>query len=127
MVDVHATVGHHAARPPRHARAAHQAGGQADETERADEPDQGEEEEPALPEAVPRPVDDRRERRVHRPSLSDPRARGKSRGSAQYSRRMSDWEIVNLREVEDSAPTDEVEARFARRSLGSRDLGVSLF
>jgi quercetin dioxygenase-like cupin family protein len=40
---------------------------------------------------------------------------------------VSAWEIVNLREVEDSAPTDEVEARFARRSLGSRDLGVSLF
>jgi quercetin dioxygenase-like cupin family protein len=40
---------------------------------------------------------------------------------------MAAWEIVNLREVEDSAPGDEVEARFGRRHLGSRDLGVSLF
>jgi quercetin dioxygenase-like cupin family protein len=40
---------------------------------------------------------------------------------------VSSWEIVNLREVDDSAPTGEVEARFARKSLGSRDLGVSLF
>ena len=41
---------------------------------------------------------------------------------------MSAWAIVNLREVEDSAQgTDEVEARFARKQLASRDLGVSLF
>ena len=34
---------------------------------------------------------------------------------------------MNLLAVEDSAPTDEVEARFARTLLASRDLGVSLF
>ena len=37
------------------------------------------------------------------------------------------WAIVNLREVEDSSSLDEVEARFARKHLASRDLGVSLF
>ncbi len=37
---------------------------------------------------------------------------------------MSAWEIVNLREIEDSAAqTDGVEARFARKHLASRDLG----
>ncbi len=41
--------------------------------------------------------------------------------------RVSAWEIVNLREIEDSAQTEGVEARFARKHLASRDLGVSLF
>jgi quercetin dioxygenase-like cupin family protein len=40
---------------------------------------------------------------------------------------MGDWAIANLNELEDSASLPEVEARFARKSLGSRDLGVSLF
>jgi quercetin dioxygenase-like cupin family protein len=40
---------------------------------------------------------------------------------------MSAWEIVNLREIDDSAQTEDVQARFARTHLGSRDLGVSLF
>ena len=40
---------------------------------------------------------------------------------------MSAWEIVNLREIDDSAQTEDVQARFARKHLGSRDLGVSLF
>ena len=39
----------------------------------------------------------------------------------------SNWEMVNLRELDDSAPIDEIQARFARTALGSRDLGVSLF
>ncbi len=40
---------------------------------------------------------------------------------------MPDWAIANLDEVEDSAPLPEVEARFARKLLESRDLGVSRF
>jgi quercetin dioxygenase-like cupin family protein len=40
---------------------------------------------------------------------------------------MSAWEIVNLRAIDDSAQTEDVQARFARKHLGSRDLGVSLF
>jgi quercetin dioxygenase-like cupin family protein len=42
---------------------------------------------------------------------------------------MSDWAIVNLLEIEDSAAgrADGVEARMSRKNLGSRDLGVSLF
>lgn len=40
---------------------------------------------------------------------------------------MPDWAIANLDEVEDSAPAPQVEARFARKHLASRDLGVSRF
>jgi quercetin dioxygenase-like cupin family protein len=42
---------------------------------------------------------------------------------------MSDWTIVNLHEIEDSAAgrAEGVEARMGRKQLGSRDLGVSLF
>ena len=42
---------------------------------------------------------------------------------------MSDWTIVNLLEIEDSAAgrMEGLEARFGRKQLGSRDLGVSLF
>ena len=40
---------------------------------------------------------------------------------------MSAWEIVNLRDVEDAAQAEGVEARFTRKLLASRDLGVSLF
>jgi mannose-6-phosphate isomerase-like protein (cupin superfamily) len=40
---------------------------------------------------------------------------------------MPDWAIANLSELEDSAPLPEIEARFARKQLGARDLGVSLF
>ena len=42
---------------------------------------------------------------------------------------MSDWTIVNLHEIEDSAAgrAEGVEARMGRKHLGSRDLGVSLF
>lgn len=40
---------------------------------------------------------------------------------------MPHWAIANLTELEDSAPVPEVEARFARKHLDSRDLGVSLF
>jgi mannose-6-phosphate isomerase-like protein (cupin superfamily) len=38
-----------------------------------------------------------------------------------------DWAIANLDEIEDSAPLPELEARFARKHLASRDLGVSRF
>jgi len=42
---------------------------------------------------------------------------------------MSRFAKVNLLEVEDSAAgrVEGVEARFGRKHLGSRDLGVSLF
>ena len=42
---------------------------------------------------------------------------------------MSDWTIVNLLEIEDSAAgrMEGLEVRFGRKQLGSRDLGVSLF
>ena len=42
---------------------------------------------------------------------------------------MSSFSIVNLLEVEDSVgdPSKGLEARFARKRLDSRDLGVSLF
>lgn len=40
---------------------------------------------------------------------------------------MSDYSKVNLLEVESSSKTEGLEARFARKYLGSRDLGVSLF
>ena len=42
---------------------------------------------------------------------------------------MSDWAIVNLLDVDDSAAgrVDGLEARMGRGELGSRDLGVSLF
>jgi quercetin dioxygenase-like cupin family protein len=42
---------------------------------------------------------------------------------------MSDWAIVNLLDVDDSAAgrVDGLEARMGRNALGSRDLGVSLF
>ena len=42
---------------------------------------------------------------------------------------MSDWTIVNLHEIEDSAAgrAEGVEARMGRKHLDSRDLGVSLF
>jgi quercetin dioxygenase-like cupin family protein len=42
---------------------------------------------------------------------------------------MSDWAIVNLLDVDDSAAgrVDGLEARMGRNKLGSRDLGVSLF
>jgi mannose-6-phosphate isomerase-like protein (cupin superfamily) len=35
--------------------------------------------------------------------------------------------MANLDEIEDSAPLAELEARFARKHLDSRDLGVSRF
>lgn len=40
---------------------------------------------------------------------------------------MSDYAIMNLLEIEDSMAgrTEGIEGRFARRHLGSRDLGVS--
>lgn len=40
---------------------------------------------------------------------------------------MPDWAIANLDEIEDSVGLPELDARFARRHLGSRDLGVSRF
>jgi quercetin dioxygenase-like cupin family protein len=42
---------------------------------------------------------------------------------------MSNWTIVNLLEIEDSAAgrMEGVEGRFGRKHLGSRDLGVSLW
>ncbi len=42
---------------------------------------------------------------------------------------MSNWTIVNLLEIEDSAAgrAEGVEARMSRKHLDSRDLGVSLF
>jgi quercetin dioxygenase-like cupin family protein len=42
---------------------------------------------------------------------------------------MSNWTIVNLLDVEDTAAgrLDGLEARMARKNLESRDLGVSLF
>ncbi len=42
---------------------------------------------------------------------------------------MSDWTIVNLQDVDDTAAgrTDGLEARMGRKDIGSRDLGVSLF
>jgi quercetin dioxygenase-like cupin family protein len=42
---------------------------------------------------------------------------------------MSDWKIVNLLEVDDSAAgrLEGLEARMGRKELDSRDLGVSLF
>jgi quercetin dioxygenase-like cupin family protein len=43
---------------------------------------------------------------------------------------MSDYTIVNLREVEDAAPRfglgDTIQARFARKALGSATTGISL-
>jgi mannose-6-phosphate isomerase-like protein (cupin superfamily) len=39
---------------------------------------------------------------------------------------MSDYSKVNLREVDNSSQTDGVQARFARKYLDSRDLGVTL-
>jgi quercetin dioxygenase-like cupin family protein len=42
---------------------------------------------------------------------------------------MSNWTIVNLLDIEDSAAgrMEGVEGRFGRKHLGSRDLGVSLW
>jgi quercetin dioxygenase-like cupin family protein len=40
---------------------------------------------------------------------------------------MADYAITNLMEVEDSSSRSEVEARFARKHLGSEHLGVSYF
>jgi mannose-6-phosphate isomerase-like protein (cupin superfamily) len=42
---------------------------------------------------------------------------------------MSNWKIVNLQDVDDSAAgrLDGLEVRMARKALGSRDVGVSLF
>jgi quercetin dioxygenase-like cupin family protein len=42
---------------------------------------------------------------------------------------MSDYTLINLKEIEDTAGarTSEVEGRFARRHLNSRELGVSYF
>ena len=42
---------------------------------------------------------------------------------------MSDWKIVNLLDVDDTAAgrMDGVEVRMGRKDIGSRDLGVSLF
>jgi mannose-6-phosphate isomerase-like protein (cupin superfamily) len=40
---------------------------------------------------------------------------------------VSNYRVKNLREVEDSASAPEVEARFARKHLDSRELGVSYF
>src|SRR5829696_972534 len=65
MVHMHATLGHDAAGPPRHAGTAHQAGGEGDEPKRAHKADQGQEEEPAFVEASPRFADHGSERAVH--------------------------------------------------------------
>ena len=42
---------------------------------------------------------------------------------------MSDWTIVNFMEIDNTAKTQvpEIEGRFGRTHLGSRDLGVSLW
>jgi mannose-6-phosphate isomerase-like protein (cupin superfamily) len=40
---------------------------------------------------------------------------------------MSDYAKVNLLEIESSSKTEGLEARFARKYLDSRDLGISLF
>ena len=42
---------------------------------------------------------------------------------------MSDWKILNLLDVDDSAAgrLEGLEARMGRNELGSRDVGVSLF
>jgi quercetin dioxygenase-like cupin family protein len=50
-------------------------------------------------------------------------------GARAMMRVMSDYTIVNLLEVEDSAAgrVEGMEGRFARKHLGSRDLGVSLW
>ena len=40
---------------------------------------------------------------------------------------MSNYRIKNLQEIEDSASAPEIEARFARKHLDSRELGVSYF
>jgi len=40
---------------------------------------------------------------------------------------MSDYSKVNLLKIESSSQTEGLEARFARKYLDSRDLGVSLF
>lgn len=40
---------------------------------------------------------------------------------------MSNYSKVNLLEIEPSSKTEGLEARFARKYLDSRDLGVSLF
>jgi uncharacterized cupin superfamily protein len=40
---------------------------------------------------------------------------------------MSSFAIKNLMEIDDSAPVDEIEGRFARRFLDSEHLGVSYF
>jgi mannose-6-phosphate isomerase-like protein (cupin superfamily) len=40
---------------------------------------------------------------------------------------MSDFSKTNLLEIESSSKTEGVQARFARKYLDSRDLGVSLF
>ena len=40
---------------------------------------------------------------------------------------MSDYSKINLLKVESSSQTEGLEARFARKYLDSRDLGVSLF
>jgi mannose-6-phosphate isomerase-like protein (cupin superfamily) len=42
---------------------------------------------------------------------------------------MSDYTLVNLKEIDDSAgePSPDIEARFARKPLGSQHLGVSYF
>src|SRR3954465_14717732 len=46
-------------------------------------------------------------------------------------RRMADYTIVNLREVEDKAPqfgyAPHLQSRFAREALGLRNQGLSLF
>jgi uncharacterized cupin superfamily protein len=40
---------------------------------------------------------------------------------------MSNYTIVNMKEIDNSASSSEVEARFARKHLDSQHLGVSYF
>ena len=40
---------------------------------------------------------------------------------------MSSFAIKNLKDIDDSAPVDEIEGRFARKFLDSEHLGVSYF
>jgi mannose-6-phosphate isomerase-like protein (cupin superfamily) len=49
--------------------------------------------------------------------------------SDKEAQRMPDYSVKNLKDVEDSAAGrgGDVEARFARKHLASRELGVSLF
>ena len=40
---------------------------------------------------------------------------------------MPGFALTNLKELQDSAPVDEIEGRFGRKHLGSEHLGVSYF